>query len=192
MYFEKINPILEDLENKEIDVAGGSAVGMSLATVNSLIKYICNLTFGKKKYEEVQEEVKKIYEEADILKQKSLHVIDEDKEILENILDAYKTRNENPKKYDDVCKSAVEFCIDVLNLAYDTFELSDRISKVGNKMLASDFKICKNYSFASIQSAIVNVEINLECIEDERFILNAKQKCDEILEKARSYVQWKF
>ena len=51
MYYEKLIPILSDLENKEIEIAGGSVVGMNLATINSLIKYISNLTLGKKKYE---------------------------------------------------------------------------------------------------------------------------------------------
>ena len=130
MYYEKMKPILENLEDKEIDIAGGSAVGMNLATVNSLIKYICNLTFGKKKYEDVQEEVQKIYEEADKLKRKSLQVIDKDKEILENILEAYKMRNDEPSKYQNECKNAVEFCMEVLKIAFETLELSNKVSKV--------------------------------------------------------------
>ena len=48
MYNEKLNPILNDLENKDIEIAGGSVVGMVLSTINSLIKYIANLTVDKK------------------------------------------------------------------------------------------------------------------------------------------------
>ena len=48
MYNDKIKHILEDLENKDIDIAGGSVVGMVLSTINSLITYIANLTVGKK------------------------------------------------------------------------------------------------------------------------------------------------
>ena len=44
MYNEKLNPILADLENKEVEIAGGSVVGMVLSTINSLIIYISNLT----------------------------------------------------------------------------------------------------------------------------------------------------
>ena len=49
---------------------------------------------------------------------------------------------------------------------YLTLVLADKISEIGNKMLASDFKICKYYAYASVKSAIVNVEINLESIND--------------------------
>ena len=43
MYYEKMNSILNDLENKDLEIAGGSVVGMILSTINSLIKYIAHL-----------------------------------------------------------------------------------------------------------------------------------------------------
>lgn len=188
MYYEKMNPILNDLENKEIEIAGGSVVGMVLSTINSLIKYIANLTIGKKKYEDVQDKVKEILEKAEILKQKSLHAIDKDKEILEEILNAYKIRKENAEKYGQVCKEAVDFCMGVVYVSNDTLKLADEISKVGNKMLASDFKICKYYSIASIQSAMENVYINLKSVDDREYTKKIEDECKQILEEIQKYV----
>ena len=185
MYKEKLEPILDDLENKDIEIAGGSVVGMNLAIINSLIKYISNLTIGKKKYEDVQDEVKSILLEAKILKTDSLHVIDQDKVVLEKILDAYKKRKENEEQYQFVCRESVEFCMKVLNIAFSTLKLSNRISKVGNKMLSSDFKISKYYAFASVKSAIVNVEINLDSLKNEKYKEEIKEKYNNILEEAR-------
>ena len=185
MYQEKMKPILDDIENKDVEIAGGSVVGIVLSTINSLIKYISNLTLGKKKYEDVQDEIQKILEEADRLKQKTLNVIDEDKEVLETILEKYKIRRDSPKDYEDACKNGVKFCMEVVQMAYSTLELSDRISRVGNRMLASDFKICKYYAFASIKSAIVNVEINLNSLTDETYKMAVKEKCNQILQQAQ-------
>ncbi len=187
MYLEKMEPILEDLESKEVEIAGGSVVGMVLATVNSLIKYISNLTFGKKKYEDVQDKVQEILNQAEESKIGTLKVIDEDKEVLEQILQAYKTRKDDEEKYNQVCKEAVEFCMQVVEKAYSTLKLSDEISKVGNRMLSSDFKICKYYSYASIQSAIVNVDINLGSVQDEEYKNSIKEKCEKILKEAEKY-----
>ena len=80
MYSEKMQSILNDLENKEIEIAGGSVVGMVLSTTNSLIKYIANMTIGKKNYEEVQDKVKEILNSAEELKLKSMQTIDKDKD----------------------------------------------------------------------------------------------------------------
>lgn len=188
MYYEKMNPILDDLENKEIEIAGGSVVGMTLSTINSLIKYIANLTLGKKNHENVQDKVKEILEKSEELKQKSLHAIDKDKEILEEILNAYKIRKENAEKYGQVCKEAVDFCMSVVNVANETLKLSDEISKVGNKMLVSDFKICKYYSIASIQSAMENVYINLKSVDDREYTKKIEDECKQILEEIQKYV----
>lgn len=184
MYKDKINDILLDLENKEIDIAGGAVVGMVLSITNSLIKYISNLTIGKKKYVDVQEEVKNILFDAEELKQNTLKIIDKDKEILEEILSAYKLRKENMENYNNVNKKAVKFCMQVVEMAFETLKLTERISKVGNKMLASDFKVCASYSFASVESAIVNVNINLDSVNSDIYKHEVKNKCDIILKEA--------
>lgn len=185
MYNEKLKPILEDLENKDIELAGGSVVAMVLSELNSLIKYICNLTLGKKKYEDVQTEVISIKNEAEILKNDVLEIIDKDKEILEEILNSYKIRKENPIKYQEVNKKAVDFCMKVTKKALETLKLTNRISKVGNKMLSSDFKICGFYGFASVESSIVNVKINLASIQDEQYKTKIREEYLLIYEEAR-------
>ena len=110
LYNEKIRPILDDLENPEIELAGGSAVGMVLSITDSLISYICNLTIGKKKYENVQDEVIKIKKEAEVLREKALKVIDEDRVVLDKLLKAFKVRKEEPEKLEEASKESVLFC----------------------------------------------------------------------------------
>lgn len=190
MYGEKINLILKDIEDKNVEIAGGSVIGIVLATINSLVKYIANLTLGKKKYANVQEEIKNILKQAEFLKNVSLNLIDADKQVLEELLQSYKLKNENNDNYIKICKKTVEFCLEVVGLAFKTLKLSDDISKIGNKMLESDFKICKYYSYASIQSAIVNVDINLKPIQDEEYKIEVKNKCNEILKKSKEYLNF--
>ena len=175
-YKEKLKPILNDLENPKIEIAGGSTVGMILSITNSLICYICNLTIGKKNYENVQEEVLKIKEEAETLKEKALYVIDEDRNVLDKILKAYKTKKENPEELEEASKASVIFCIEVMEIACKTLELSNKIALVGNKMLSSDFKISKQYAISSIEASIVNIEINLKSVKDEKFVKEMREK----------------
>lgn len=188
MYSEKMQSILNDLENKETEIAGGSVVGMVLATTNSLIKYNANMTIGKKSYEDVQDIVKEILNKAEELKLKSMRIIDKDKKILEEILEAYKIRKQDEEKYQIICKKATDFCVEVVYIANDTLKLSNEIAKVGNKMLSSDFKICKYYAIGSVQSAMENVYINLKGITDEEYKKDIENKCRKILEDERNFI----
>ena len=161
MYYEKLEPILEDLQNKEIDVAGGSVVGMILSIINSLITYTCNLTKDKKNYEDVREKVLEVLKESNDLRNKSLQAIDMDESILKEILIAYKNRKEAPEKLEEVYKKSAEFCMSVTENALNTLKLAKKISKIGNRMLVSDYKICMMYSFTSVEASIENVKINI-------------------------------
>lgn len=183
MYAEKIEDILQDLENKELEIAGGSVVGMILSTVNSLIKYIANLTIGKKNYIEVEGQVKEILKQAEELKKQAMLSIEKDKEVLEKILISYKKRKEEPEIYQETCIEATKFALEVVEVSYKTLELSKEIAKVGNKMLASDFKICEYYSEASIKASKENYFINYNGINDGEDKEQLNNKYLEILDK---------
>ena len=125
-------------------------------------------------------------QKAEKIKHQSLLNIDKDKEILEQILLCYKSRKEKPKEYQEICKTAVDFCLDVSETALETLDLADRISKAGNKMLASDFEICKLYGYASVEASIVNIKINLDSILDEEYKIKVQDKYLDIYNKAKS------
>lgn len=184
LYNEKLISVLEDLENPKVEIAGGSVVGMVLSIINSLNIYICNLTIGKNKYKDVEDEVIKIKKKNEELRNKTLNIIDEDGQILDKILKTYKTRKEEPKKYEEACKNGVEFCYNVVKLSIETLSLANELEKIGNKMLSSDFKICKKYAFTSVEAGIINVEINLESVNDEKYKENIKNKCKDALNLA--------
>ena len=56
-------------------------------------------------------------------------------------------------------------------------------------MLKSDFKICSYYAFSSVESSIVNVEINLEAVKDEIYKKEKQKEYMEILGEAK---KWKY
>lgn len=187
LYNEKIKPILDDLENPKIELAGGSTVGMVLSITDSLISYICNLTIGKKKYENVQNEVLEIKQEAEVLKKRALKVIDEDRVVLDKLLKAFKVRKEEPEKLEEASKESVLFCNMVMEDSLETLKLVSRLEKVGNRMLESDFKICKKYAFTSMESSIVNIDINLKYVKDEELKKKIVKNYTSKINEAKKY-----
>ncbi len=186
MYYEKLMPILSDLESKDTEIAGGSVVSMVLSIVDALIDYICNLTKDKKKYQNVREEVLKIKEECEELRRNTLKAIDQDEKILKEILAAYKKRKEEPEKLEEVSKKSAEFCIEVTENALNTLKLAKRISQVGNRMLSSDFKICTMYAYTSVEAGIENVKINIGSIKDEIYKNTLTEKYKKLYEEAKN------
>ena len=185
MYYEKLLPILSDLENKEVEIAGGSVVCMVLSITNALIDYICNLTKDKKNYENVRDEVLIIKKESEKLRKKSLEAIDQDEKIFKEILVGYKKRKEEPERLEEISKKSAEFCLSVTENALNTLRLAKRISQIGNKMLSSDFKICIMYAYTSVQAGIENVKINIDSVEDKEFKREMIKKYEMINSQAK-------
>lgn len=179
-----INEFLDDLSSKNVEMGGGSIIGLNLASVCSLVEYICNLTIGKKRYIDVEEKAKKILEEAEMLKNESLEAIDEDKEILEKILLYYKTRNEDKQNYTQILQKSVDFSFKTLELSYKVLILVSEISKIGNLMLVSDFEIGAYIAYSCVESSITNIKINLQNVEDEIYVEKMKNKYYSILDEA--------
>lgn len=184
MYYEKLIPILSDIENKDIEIAGGSVVLMNLSITNSLIDYICNLTIDKKKYENVREEIVKIKQQCEILRKKNLEEIDEDVRILKMILERYKRRKKEPEKLEEIYKKSAEFCLQVTENALSILKLAKKISQIGNKMLKSDFRICIMYAYTSVKAEIENVKINVYSVKDESYQKEMTEKYKKLQKEA--------
>lgn len=179
-----IEMFLDDLENSDVQMGGGSLIGYNLASVCSLICYIANLTIGKKRYIDVEDETKEILGRAQELKEYSLSLIDEDKKMLEEILATYKLRNENKEEYENVCLRAVDFSFETLEKSIEVLKLTKDISKIGNLMLASDFEISAYMSYSCVEASVTNIKINLLNIEDENYSEKMKNKYLNKLEDA--------
>ena len=179
-----VDIFLEDLADKEVEMGGGSLIGLNLASVCSLICYIANLTIGKKKYINVEKEAQNILDEATSLKELTVELIDKDKEVLEEILMTYKLREESKEEYEDALVKAVDFSFEVLEKSVEVLNLVKKISKIGNLMLVSDFEIGAYMAYAAVESSVTNVKINLMNIEDENYVEKMKNRYLDVLEDA--------
>ena len=183
MYREKtVEEFLDELSSSNSIPGGGSAAALSGALNAAVISFIANLTIGKKKYEEVETEAQEILAESQELKKEMLMMIDQDSEILSDILDSYKTGDQDRVK--NVCHDAVEFSMDMTKKAVRLMRLSLEISEIGNQMLASDFEVAAYIGDAAVGSAIANVKINLKSLENEEYKENIKKEYLKLKEES--------
>ena len=169
-----IQEFLDDLSSSNSIPGGGSAAALTGALNAAVISFIANLTIGKEKYKEVEAEAKEILAESEELKKEMLLMIDQDSKILSDILDSYKAGDQGKVK--TVCHDAVEFSMDMTKKAVRLMRLSLEISEIGNRMLASDFEVAAYIGDAAVGSAIANVKINLNSLDNEEYKENIKKE----------------
>lgn len=171
---ETIEGFLNDLASEQSIPGGGSAAALSGALNAAVISFISNLTIGKEKYKDVEDEAKAILAESNQLKKEMLLMIDQDSQILSQILDSYKAGDQ--AKVKSVCSDAVEFSMDMTKKALRLMELTLAISKIGNRMLASDFEVAAYIGDAAVGSAVANIKINLKSLDDNEYKENVKKE----------------
>ncbi len=177
-----INQFLDDLASESSIPGGGSAAALAGSMTAAVVSFISNLTIGKKKYEDVEPEAKEILKEAEELKKELVNMVDEDSEILKEILATYKKGDK--EKLLTVSKKAVDFSMEMTKKCVDIMELSLHISKIGNRMLASDFEVAAFIGDAAVNSAIANVKINLKSIKDEDYVSRVEDEYSQLRVKS--------
>lgn len=177
-----VNQFLDDLASESSIPGGGSAAALAGSMTAAVVSFISNLTIGKKKYEDVEDEAKEILAKAEELRKELVNMVDEDSQILEEILATYKKGDK--EELLAVSKKAVEFSMDMTRKCVDIMDLSLHISKIGNRMLASDFEVAAFIGDAAVNSAIANVKINLKSIKDEDYVERIEDNYSQLREKS--------
>jgi formiminotetrahydrofolate cyclodeaminase len=180
---------------------GGSIAANSGATAAALVEMVANLTIGKKKYEDVEYEMKDISKKANDIRHRLLEYIDIDSDAFNKVLDAYRLPKDTEEQkiarkmtIQSVLKYAASVPMEVAKKSYDIMELSMKVVEEGNKNAITDGAVSAMMARTAVLSAIYNVKINLLSIEDNTYVekvkkeitgleLNAVNKEKEILDK---------
>ena len=142
----------------------------------ALVSMVCNLTIGKKNYLEVEDEMKAVLHEAEILRTRLTNMIAEDIAAFDMLMAAYGL----PKETDDQkaarsaaiqagLKQATEVPLACARVCAEVIALSHRAAEKGNLNVISDAGVAALAAQAALRSAALNVYINAPGIKDREF-----------------------
>ena len=184
---KNIKEFLDELSSSSPAPGGGSVAALSGALGAALVSMICHLTIGKKGYENVSDEMNEILKKSNALKEKFVLLIDEDTNAFNKVMAAYKmpkeTDEEKEKKRNaiqDSLKNAANVPLDVMKQCVNVLSLTKIISEKGNKNAVSDAGVAALMSLAGLNSAALNVEINLSGIKDEKFVSEMENEVETV------------
>ncbi len=193
---QKLDDFLEDLASSKPAPGGGSAAAVAGALGAALSSMVANLTLGKKKYKEVEDEFEDILERAEKLRGDFLKAIAEDIEVYNEVMAAYglpkETEEEKEKRrqtLQSALKGATEPPFKMAELAVEVLGLSKECAESGNEHAVTDAGASAILAEATVQTSLLNVDINLSSISDSSFVEEGKQRRKNLSEKAKKRME---
>jgi len=189
---KKMNNFLEELASNSPTPGGGSVAALAGALGAALISMVGNLTIGKKKYEDVEEDIKRIISSSEKLRYELSQLIEEDVKVFNNFMATYKmpkeTEDEKKIRAEKIQESLIKAAKVPLRVAYkclDVLNLSKEVAEKGNINVISDAGVAVLMAEAALGSAILNVKINVRMIKDEKVKEELSSSIEEILLKEK-------
>jgi formiminotetrahydrofolate cyclodeaminase len=152
---------------------GGAVAALAGATGAALISMVCNLTIGRTGYEEAEERMRGVLDEAEASRTALLDLADRDAAAFGAVMAAFKMPNETDAEkavrsqaIQEGYAAAAEVPMDIGRRAAELMELAREVTEIGNASAASDGACAAQALSASVWSATYNVEINAAALKD--------------------------
>lgn len=175
---------------------GGSVAALAGALAAALAEMVANLTVGKAKYAEVEDEMKKLAQDGAALRVELLEDIQKDSTSFNLYMDAIgmpkDTDEEKAVRRDAMqngLKAAAQVPLSVAAAAYKIFPIAEAVVARGNTNAVTDGLVSAMMSRTAVIGALFNVKINLGSIKDEAFVAELAAQVKELEEKAIAYEQ---
>lgn len=182
MYLEKpLKKYIDDLAAKIPAPGGGSAAALTSATGFALVSMVCNFTLGNEKFKDVWHEIQTIHQTSEKLRVAMMDLIDEDCCVYLKVSKAFKMPKDTPSQkqrrriaIEAALKDALIVPLEICKLSNQGMTLCRTLIDIGNPNLISDVGVAVSLFNAAFESAILNVQINLNGISDKEYIDSVK------------------
>lgn len=179
---------LEVLASKAPVPGGGGAAAMGGAVGMALSNMVGNLTVGKKKYADVEPEIKDLIAKGDKVIKELKALVDKDAEVFEPLSKAYGLPKNTPEEIkfkedtlEQCSKTACSVPMEIMRKAYEGIKIHERMGQIGTMIAISDVGCGVVFMKAALISGQLNVIINLNTIKDQAFVKAAKEEMDRLV-----------
>lgn len=179
---------IEVLASKAPVPGGGGAAAMGGAIGMALSNMVGNLTVGKKKYADVEPEVKDLLEKGYKIISELETLVDKDAEVFEPLSKAYGLPKNTPEEIkfkeetlEQCSKTACSVPMEIIRKAYEGIKIHQRMGQIGSLLAISDVGCGVAFMKAALISGKLNVIINLNTIKDQNFVRSTIEEMDRLV-----------
>ena len=179
------------LSSKEPVPGGGGAAALAGALGAALGGMVANLTIGKPKYADVEDEVMGLKVAAYRVQKDLLALVEKDAEAFKPLAGAYRMASgtdeekaEKERVLQACLKNALMPPLEIMEKCAEALEMLEKLAEKGSVLAVSDAGCGAALAKAAMQSAWLNVRINLSMIKDEKFTDEMDSRGRGLLEKS--------
>jgi len=176
------------LASREPVPGGGGASALAGALGAALGGMVGALTVGKKKYADVEEDVKALMERAQALRARLLECVEKDAEAFAPLSRAYSIPKDDPdrEKIMEAClRAAAAVPLEILDLSCEVIELQGEFARKGSALAVSDAATGAALCAGAMYGAAVNVKVNTRAMRDRDYAQELNAHVDAQMEKYR-------
>jgi formiminotetrahydrofolate cyclodeaminase len=169
----RVEVFLDALASDAPTPGGGAVAALAGASGAALISMVCNLTIGRTGYEEAEERMRGVLDEAEASRTVLLDLADRDAAAFGSVMAAFKMPKETDaeravrsRAIQEGYSAAAEVPLDIARRAAELMELAREVTEIGNANAASDGACAAQALSAAVWSATYNVEINAAALKD--------------------------
>lgn len=184
---KSVKSFTEELASSAPVPGGGGASALIGAIGISLGDMVGELTTGKKKYADVEEDIRSLMKRSQELRMKLLELVDGDAEVFAPLAKAYSIPKDDPKR-DEIMESALKLgCsvpIEIMRACAEALDIIEEFAAKGSRLAISDAGCAAVSCKAAMQAASLNVFINTKSMKERAY---AKELNDEALSLLAHY-----
>ncbi len=170
---------------------GGGVSAMAGALGAAMAAMVGNLTLGRPKYADVEAEARDVAGRAYLIMAELEKLMAADMAAFSKLMDAYRLprgneeeKNRRGQAVREAAKTASLVPLDIAATLLEALAITEKISRIGNKMAISDAGVAAYICEAALQAVLLNVDINVQAINDHDFVAGANKRRKEIAGEA--------
>ena len=184
MIDKTVTAFTEELASPAPVPGGGGASALAGAIGISLGDMVGELTTGKKKYADVEEDIRSLMERAQALRVRLLEFVDGDAEAFAPLAKAYSIPRDDPDR-DTVMESALRTAcsvpMDILRACAEAVDIIEEFAAKGSRLAVSDAGCGAILCKAAMQAASLNIYINTKSMKDRDCARALEAEADGLL-----------
>ncbi len=196
-----VKGLLDVTAGKDPVPGGGSISALCGSIAAALTEMVAGLTIGKKKYAEVEEQMKQLVERVQEIRQQLILDVDRDSEAYNVVFAAFQMPKETDEQkaarsaqIQEATKIAANVPMEVARRVYSLLSDIEEVVSNGNQNAVTDGCVAMMSARNAIIGALFNVRINLTSIKDEQFVADMTAEADrlerEVIEREAKVIEY--